>query len=67
VIINVIAIDPNPTWSPPGSERIYGTRLSYREKEEQVRGREDISHPELTGCQRVMAPWLATCTNVIKI
>ena len=51
-------------WDPLGSERICRARLSEREGE---RGREDISHPELTGCWHVMPVWLSTSANVAKM
>jgi len=51
-------------WDPLGSERICRSRLSEKEGE---RDREDISHPELTGCWHVMPVWLSKSANVVKM
>jgi len=52
---------------PSGSERTLGPGCRRGIEREEIMGREDISHSRLTGRQRVMPAWLATCANVVKL
>ena len=53
-----------PTWK---RDELRDLAVGVREREEQIRDREDISLSLLTGRQHVRLAWHATSANVVKM
>jgi len=63
----LVVEDESDKWGPPDSESICGAQLSESRERGMSRVGKTFHTTKLTGRQRVLSVWHATCAKVVKL